>query len=143
MERDEVGLGEEVVEVDRLHPRLQVQLGRGPVLVGDDPHPEGPGPHRHRLTDVTEADDPQGLAVQPRAHQLLLDPATLLEGGVAPGDAAGEGHEEADGQLRHRQGVGGGGVYDLDAPLDGGGDVDRVQPGSGPGDDAQPLGTVE
>src|SRR5690606_32719861 len=137
------GFGEQVVEVHRLHPCLQVQLGSGAVLVGDDAHPEGPGPGGHRLANAPEADDAQRLPGEAGSHQLLLDPPTFLQRGVAAGDVAGQGDHQPECQLGDRQRVGIGSVDDLDPAGDGGGDVDGVETGAGTGDDPEPLRPVD
>ena len=100
VDRDEVGLGHELVERHQPDPQL---APRGRHLhervVRDDGHTEGAQPLRHQHPDLAEADDAQGLLEQLDAGVLAALPLAAAQGGARRRDVASGGQQQADGEL--------------------------------------------
>ncbi len=134
-----VRLGQQVVEVDRLHLVFQVELWSGAMLIGDDGHPERLGAGGHLLSDPAETDDAERLARQTGSHQLRLLPAAVLHRRVGPGDVACECEHQPERQLGHRHAVGVRAVDHLDAGVHRRLHIDGVETGPGPCDHLEPT----
>ena len=137
VDREEVGLGDDLVERQQLDAELAAALGRHERVVGDEAHAEAAGPVGDELADAAEADDAERLVGQLDA----LPPAAL----PAPGDerrvglrhVAGLGEQQRHRVLGGRDDVALRGVDDHHAAAGGGVDVDVVEADAGPADDEQ------
>ena len=86
MDRDEVGLGEKVGQVEAFGAGLGLHLGGQLDRVAvDDAHAEALRAARHRLPDATEPDDADRLVVHVLAehHQRPPDPRCAAHAGTA------------------------------------------------------------
>ncbi len=72
-------------EAQHLHAQLLGPGRRQERIVAQDLHLQGDGPGGHGLADPPQADDPQRLAGQLRAHELLAVPAALDQALVGGG----------------------------------------------------------
>ena len=70
MERDEVGLLQEEIEVDHLDTEPLGVLDGDKGIVGQDLHVEAPGSARHLRADFAKTDDPQDLVADLGADEL-------------------------------------------------------------------------
>ena len=137
MDREEVGLGDDLVEAEQLDAHLLGPILGDERVVRHEAHPEALGPVGDELADAAEADDAERLVGQLDAFPAAPLPATGHERGVGLGHVARRGQQQ-----RHRV-LGGGddvalrGVDDHHATLGGGGDVDVVEPDAGAADDHQ------
>jgi hypothetical protein len=135
---DHVGAGEQLVQGEQLH----LHLARGgrveERIEGRDLHLEPAGPVGHLLTDASEADDAQGLALQLDAGDLAV-PSSRLRGGIGQRNAARQGEQQRESVLRGRRQVGRGRVDHQDAQLGRGGHVHVVHPDAGAAHDFQAL----
>ncbi len=100
VDRDEVGLGEQVVELEASGAGLRLDVGRerGRVAV-DHAHPEPLRTARDRLSDPSEADDADRLVVHVLAehHQRPPDPrGPRAEEALALADAPRGGHQQRE-----------------------------------------------
>ena len=69
VERDDVGARQQLLECEMARPELRLDLARRtPAPRVGDLHPECPRPARGRLADLPEPDDPERLALDPRAQ---------------------------------------------------------------------------
>ncbi len=83
MQRDVVGLGEDLVERCQRDVQLLGQAWRDVRIVGDDLHAEGQSAARDFDADAAESDDAERLAAKLGALQRLLLPLAGLHGGVS------------------------------------------------------------
>ena len=94
MQRDELGLGVEIV--DRFHP-LDAELAEALLgdngVEGDDTHPETGGLAGDLLTDLAEPDHANRLAGQLDALPLRALPFTLLQGRIGLRNVADQSQE--------------------------------------------------
>lgn len=136
MQRDDVGRGEEVVQVD---PAAEVTVVVAAGVV-DDTHAERGGPRCHRLADVPHAHDSELLALKTGAEHETDVPRPRLAGThqpVAFGHPARDVEQQGHGQVgrgvdEHAGGVGGDGAVARD-----GDDVEVVVADRGIGDHLQ------
>ena len=70
MQRDEIRLGQELVERHERDPVLCDEAGVGNRLVSQDAHAEHDGAERHFPTNPAQADEPQGAAAKGNASGL-------------------------------------------------------------------------
>ncbi len=143
VEREVVGLLEDLVDGDEGDVVLAGDDGRDEGIVADQLHAEGAGAARNLKTDAAKADDAQGLAAKLLALQRLLVPLAGVHGGVGAGDCPAHGDHQAEGELGDGDGVGAGGVHDDDALAGGGIGVDVVDADAGTADDAEFGGGLE
>src|SRR5262245_20358137 len=143
VDRDEVGTGQKLVELDRFHAQALGGLARQVGIVGDHLHAEPGGPTRHFGADPTQADDAQHLAEELHALQAALLPAAGLQCEVGGGKPPGHREQEPHGVLGDRGGVAARRVHDDHAALGGGVDVDRVDAGAGATDDLEPAARLD
>ena len=143
VQRDEVGLQQQVLERRRRHLQLAAALGRHERVEHHDPHTERAGAGGDQLADAAEADDAEHLVGQLHAAEALALPAPLDERRVRLGDVARDREQQAERVLGRGHHVRPGGVRDDDAAAGGGGDVDVVDPGAGPADHLQLAGVLE
>ncbi len=134
VEGDEIGAGEQFVELGLLDPELDRPLGREERVVGDDLHLQAVGAVGDDRADIAAADQAQCLAGQLDPHEAVLLPLARLGRLVGLRDLAGE-------REQHRDRVLGGGdriaerrVHDHDPAGRGGGHVDRIDADAGAAD---------
>ena len=96
---DEVALREQLVEGDQLGAELAGALSGDVGVVGEDLHAEALEPLGDELADAAEADDADLLLEQLDAAVLAALPRAVLEGLVGRRDVAGDGEQQADGEL--------------------------------------------
>ena len=134
VERDEISLPQQLGQLHQLHPDLGGMLRRDMGVTGQHIHAQGTGPAAHFASNVTQPDNAQCLPVQLNSQEALPGPAALFDRVVCPGDIPGQRHEQGQGELRRRDGVGFGNV-DHDNPLFGGlGHINIVHSHAGPPD---------
>ena len=138
VDRHEVGLGEQRVEVDEPDPHLGGAAGLDVGVVGDDRHAEGAQALGHEDADPAQADDADGLLVELDAGVLRALPLTVAQGRVRRRDVARGGEHQRHRELGGRDDVGRRSVDDHDSGLGRGADVDVVETDPGAGDDLEP-----
>ena len=137
VQRDEVGAGEQLVQLDLVDAKFDRAFGRQERVVGDDLHLQAVRAVGDDRADIAAADQAERLAGELDAHEPVLLPLAGLRGLVRLRDLAGE-------REQHRDRMFGGGdriaerrVHDDDAARRGGGHVDRVDADAGAADDLQ------
>ena len=143
VDRHEVGLGEQGVEVDEAYAHLGGTAGLDVGVVGDHGHAERREPLGDEHPDAAEADDADGLLVELDAGVLRALPLPVLQRGVGGREVAGGGEHQPHCQLGGRDDVGGRCVDDHHAGLGGGLDVDVVETHARAGDDLEVAGRGE
>ena len=99
MQRNEVGAGEQVVQLHLLDAEVLGPL-RGEIRIeGDDLHLEAERPVGDDRADVAATDDAEGLGGELHAHEAVLLPFAGLGRGVGGRDVAGEREHHGDGVL--------------------------------------------
>ena len=143
MERDHVGPGQQIVELDQVDLELLGGFGGEKRIVGEHPHPEAAAATGHLATDPAEAHDAEGLALELGPDERLPLPFPAADARV------GGRHPSAQRQQQRPRVLGGGGrvgtrrVHDQDPAIGGGVDVDVVESHAGAADDPEPLGAIE
>ena len=89
VEGDEIGAGEQVVELDLLDSEVQRPLGGQERIVGDHLHPQAERPVGDDRADIAGADQAERLAGQLDPHEAVLLPFAGLGRGI--GGRAGRG----------------------------------------------------
>jgi hypothetical protein len=140
VDRDVVGLREELVQGHRvdLHPlgaaRRQVGVER------HDPHPEGLGPAGDLAAYPAEPDHPEGLPEELDARERLPVPLSVAHGGGGLGHGTCTAEKVREGELGRRDRVARRRVHDDDAAFRRGFDVDIVDAHPGPSNDLEQRG---
>ena len=145
MQRDDVGLPEDVVHaVAAFDAELLRLLGRERAGPGDDAQPEGARAGDDLAPDLAGADHAERLAEDAVGlGELLLVPLVGAQGGDVLRDAAVNGQQQGEHQLRHGDRVLAGAVADEDAPGAGGLDVNGVDARAGAQHQGQLVGGFE
>ena len=143
VDRHEVGLREQRVEVDQAHAHLRGAAGLDVGVVGDHRHPERRETLRHEHADPAEADDADGLLVELDAGVARSLPLAVLQRGVRRRHVPGSGQHQRDRELGGADDVGGGRVDHHHARLGRGAHVDVVEADTGPRDHLEPGGGRE
>ncbi len=128
VERDHVGIGEQLVEGHERHAHLARLLGRKERVVAEQARLEGPRPRRHARAHLAEAHDPDGLARELGADELRLVPLAGRHGGRGLGDAPQEREQHGERVLHRRDDVAGRRIEHQDSPRRGGRHVHVVHP---------------
>ncbi len=118
-----------------LHTELAGAIGTHERVESNEPHAERVRTLRDEHPDASEPDDPERLAVQLDAHPLRTVPRAGLQIGARLGHVAGLGEQQRQSVLGRREDVRLRRVDDHHAAAGGLGDVDVVEPDSGPADD--------
>ena len=100
VDRQEVGLGDDLLEGHQLDASEAGALGRDVRVIGDQAHPEPACPVGDELADAPETSDAQGLVGELDALPFAALPPTVDEGGVGLRDVAGLGEEQGHRVLR-------------------------------------------
>lgn len=141
MERDEVALGNELVERNVARAELALVFGEGAIaLCIENTHAESLGPTRHGAADATEADDAERRASDTRAEKLRRCPASPGSGTgklVGFDDAPRRGEQERHAEIGGGVGEHAGGVGDEDAATATGIEIDVVHADGIVRDDAE------
>jgi hypothetical protein len=140
---DEVGAGEELVQVDQLHAEPRRRLAADERVVAQHLHLEAARAVGGDAADVAESDDAEGLAHDLGAAELGLLPLAALHRGGRLRDVAGQREQEAQRVLGGGHRVAAGRVLHDDAAPRGGRDVDVVDADAGPADDLEPLAGLD
>ncbi len=140
MQGDEVGAGQQLIELDLFDAELLGALGRQEGIVGHDLHLQAKRPVGDDAADVAGADQAQRLGVELDAHEAVLLPLAGLGGGVGGGHLAGQREHHGDGVLGGGDRVAEGGVHHHDPSGGGGWDVDVVDADAGAADDLEARG---
>ena len=102
MDRDEIGLGQQLVHLHIGDAQLLLDAGDVEDIERDNVHADGLGHHAQMLADAAEAHDTQGLALQLDALAIgLLLPLVVAHGVTGVGNVAGAGEHVTHGQLGH------------------------------------------
>ena len=137
VDREEVRLGDELVERQELHAEL-LGASRGDVgVVRDDAHVERGEARGDESADAAESDDADGLLEELGAGEGAALPLPGGERGVRGRDATGEAEDVTDRELSGRDDVRGRRVDDHDTGGGRGLDVDVVESDTGASDDLQ------
>ena len=99
VQRDEVGAGEKLVELDLLDAELRRAVLRQERVVGDDMHLQADAARRDDRADIAAADDAERLAGDLDAHEAVLLPLAGMGRGVGLRDLAGQREHHRDGML--------------------------------------------
>ena len=135
---DDVGLAEHSVERREFGADFGGGFRAQEGIVGEHPHPEGPGTPRHFTAHPAGADQPQGLPVEFGAAEAGPVPLPCLHRLVRRRHLAHQRQQQRAGQLGRRDGVAGGRVHHRHALLGRGLDVDGVDPYAGAADHLEP-----
>ena len=141
--RDEVALGEQGVEVHQFDAHVACALLGDVGVKGDDPHAKGHGALRDQGPDLAQTNDAEGLAVQFDTLPLAALPLAVLQRRVRLGDVASLGEQQRHGLLGRREDVRDRRVDHHDAQFGRLGDVDVVQADPGAPDHDHVLGGLE
>jgi hypothetical protein len=140
VDRDEVGLGEQLLQPDQAHAELG-RAGRLDVrVVGDEPGAERRDPLGEEHADAAQPDHADGLALQLDAGVLGTLPLPGLQRGRGGGGVAGDREQQGECLFRRGDDVRGGGIDDHDTAGGGGRHVDVVEADAGPRDHPQLRG---
>ena len=134
--RDDVGLGEQALEVGEPHAQIARPALGNVRIVDEDLHLEGSKPRRHARAHLAEAEHARRLAEELGAVDAAVPPAPL-EGVVGERDPPDQREQHADGMLRRRDDVAVRGVGHHDALARAGVDVDIVDADPRPPQDAE------
>ena len=137
MERNHVGLAEQLIEGKQLELQLGGAFGREIRIVPDHLHAERPRQLGHVPADAPEPHDPDRLAAQLGALEPLAIPLAAAHRLGSPGDVAGQAEQQPHGVLGGADGIGARRVHDRDAAARGRVHVDVVDARPGAGDHAQ------
>src|SRR5215213_2971319 len=140
VQRDEVALLEDLIDVREVDAALGERDGAVDAGVFDDAdrtHFPGQAQRRDSRPDGAESDDPQSLPAEVVTDELRLDPVSLAQAPVGDHDAAGERDHQPKCQLRYRLGAGSGDADKLDRARSDGRQVEVVESGAGPDEEAK------
>ena len=140
---DEIGLGQQVVEVHQAHAELRRTCLGDVRVVGDDLHAEARQPLRDQDPNPAEPEDAGHLAADLDPGELRPLPLAGLERGHRLRHVPGDREEQRGRVLGGAHDVGAWRVHHHHARLGGSGHVDVVQADPRPGDDAQARGMRE
>jgi len=143
VQRDDVGLGEQPVELDELGAERASETLRRERVVRDDLHLERRGAPSDEATDAPDADEAERLAPELAAHELAAGPLTAPDARVRGHDVAHEGECQRERVLRGCVDVARRGVHDVHAARGGCGHVDVVDADAGAPDDLQLRCVIE
>ena len=141
IDRDEIRLPHQLVELDLLDAVLRHHLGRHIGVVGEHPHREQPAAQlREALADIAEADDADGLVAQVVADEdIAVEILVAPHRAVGLDDALGEAEHHGERVLGDRLLVAAGLVEHQHARVGAGLQVHGVVAGAVGGDDQQAL----
>ena len=134
---DEVGPGQEHVEIDLLDAEVARPLRRQERVIGDHAHLQTLGAVGDDRADVAAADQAQDLAHELDAHEAVLLPFAGPGRPVGGGDLTGECEHQRDGMLGRGDRVAEGRVHHDHAALGRGLDIDVVDTDARPADDLE------
>ena len=137
MQRDEIGLGQQVIQRHYLHAHAGGKVGRDERIERDQSHPKARRAAGHFRTHASQADDAQGLVAHLDAHERGTLPLAFLHRCVGLGYVAGQRQHQRHSVLRGSHRVADGCIYDRDAGTRGSVQVDVVHADAGTGDDLQ------
>ena len=137
VQRDEIGLGEQSVEIGLFDAEFDRALGGQEGVEGDDLHAEAEGALGDDAADIAAADQAERLRGQLDAHEVVLRPFARLRQRVRFGDLAREREHHRDRVLGGGDAVAEGRVHHDDALLRRRRDVDIVDTDPGAADDLQ------
>ncbi|CAB4813981.1 unannotated protein [freshwater metagenome] len=103
--REEVGLGNQILERQHLDVHLLAALGRHEGIVGHEAHAERLGAMGNKLANAAEPDDAEGLVREFHTLPLRALPSPRLERSVCLGHVAGLGEQQRHRVLRGRHDV--------------------------------------
>jgi hypothetical protein len=113
---DEIGAGEQIVELHLLDAEIERALGRQEGVEGDDAHAQADAALGDDAADIAAADHAERLAGDLDAHEAVLLPLAGLRRGVGGGDFARQREHQRDGVFGRRDRIAEGRVHDDDAP---------------------------
>ena len=96
VERDEVGAGQERLEVHLLDAQVARALGREERVVGHHPHLQALGAVGDDRPDIAAADQTEDLAHELDAHEPVLFPFAGTGRAVGGRDLTGQGQHQGD-----------------------------------------------
>lgn len=143
MDRDEVGLGEEPIELDGLDTEGFHALVGDEWVVGEHVHLEADGTTSDFGADLAQSHDAEDLVTQFGADVLLAGPLARAHGGVGLWRMPCEGHEEGDGLFGRGDRVTFRCVDDDDAAFGGSRDVDVIDADASAADNLELVGGFE
>jgi hypothetical protein len=138
MQRDEIGAGQQRVEVAFSTPISIARSWRQERIVGHDLHLEAERAAGDDRADIARADQAQRLAGELDAHEAVLRPLARLGRGVGFGDLAGEREHHRDRVLGRGDRVAERACSSPPRPCRGGiGNIDIVDADAGAADDLE------
>ena len=140
---DDVGPGQQGVEVHQRDGTLGGGVRRQEGVVGGDLHADAARLACHGATDAAEADHAEALALEFEAGEAALRPLAGLHAGVGGRHVAGQREQQGQRLLGGGQRVAVRRIHHRDAAVGGGFDVDGVDTGAGTTDHAQVRGMDE
>ena len=129
--RDEIALRDEVVELNHLHTHLTSAIGRDVGVVRDETHTEASRALRHQFADATEADDAEGLVGEFDTLPTTALPTTGLQRGVRLRHVARRRQQQRHGVFGGRHDVALRRVHHHHTATGGGFDIDVVETDAG------------
>ena len=143
MDREEVRLGDGLIERQEFDAHVPCLVGGHVRVVGDHMHPERPGPIGDELADATEADHRQRLVGQFDTLPTRTFPAASRQRRVRLGDVAGLSQQQRHRVLGGRDDVALRCVDHHDPTTGRRLDIDVVEPDAGATDDEQLVGVLQ
>ena len=137
MQGDEIGMGEQLLQLDLAHAHLLGLLLGEERIIGHDLHLEALGPVADDAADIARADHAKRLAGQLDPHEAGLLPFALMGRGAGLGNLPRHGEHHRDGVLGGGDHVAKGRVHHDHALLGGRDLVDIVGADPGAADDFQ------
>jgi hypothetical protein len=140
VDREEVRLGDDLVQRHQLDATLTGLVGRHERVVGDEAHPEPAGPVGDELADAPKADDAERLVGEFDPLPFAPLPPAGDQRGMGLGNVASLRQQEGHRVLGRRHNVRLRRVDHHHASLRGGVDIDVVEADTGPTHDNQVRG---
>ncbi len=137
---DEIGAGEQLVEVNLFDPNTARPFGRQERIVGDHLHFQAQGAPGNDRADIAAADNAERLAEQLDPHKARLFPFPGLRRAVGRGDLAGQREHHRDRVLGRGDRIAVRRIHDDDAALGRGRDVNIINADPGPADHLEGVG---
>ena len=140
VQRDEIGLGQQRIQLGLFDAHFDRAFGRQERIEGDDLHLEPQRPARHDRADIARADQAQNFAGHFDAHEIVLGPFARLSLRIRLWNLASQREHQRDGVFGGGDRVAERGVHHHHALRRSGRDIDVIDPDPGPANHFQVLG---
>jgi hypothetical protein len=143
VQRDEIGTGQQLIELDLLDAEFDAALGREEGIIGDHLHLQAARPLGDDRADIARPDQPQRLGRELHAHEAVLLPLARLGGRVGLGQLAGKREHQRDGVLGGGDGIAERRVHHHHTLRGRGRNINIVDADAGAADHLQVRGSVQ